>query len=633
MKLYRSIFFIVVVILGNLSDAVSQAPYGLEEAFFNKHCSNCREIIFAKPDEVLFGIDIQMNGDIYFSTNNREWFNKIIKSDAYGISVDLVDMERYNCRKKIIEKDNDAWAPKGTMMMPVYRKQLLQNEMNLSSGHIYTKIGVLPSTLKGKTLEANLVILNGRYICYYTNFLNIDRSVWDLLPMGLFTDSVTRFNTIHEEKNTDGFTYDQQMQMVIPFEKGTAIFTESMLQPLLDSVHLPDYRIRFAEIRAYSSVEGKSSVNKALMQKRADAVVAAIEKSNEVKATYKVLTAENWVEFLQDIQGTRFSNLLQLSKAGIKQKLTDAILAKEAEPILAKHRKVIITFYLNAKKPSQQMVDEAILSNFKKALDDKDFSKAREIQQELFERIRDNRLPNDYIGKVEVPMELAYADILNDREVYRYLLRATSEYEALYHFLSLQKLDPSNGKISYNICSLRFFLWKNGEDTLASGILKRDIATLEKKGIHKDLVRRMQIKYQILMCDRYMNQYEYEKKDTALEMIRDIYQQLTLTDREIYSLAKYFSYYSRGDWAKEMIEPRVNSIKVNENLLFYYINLLFYEADFESEVFTGAVANAINLNRERFCNFFRPNHAGGAGMQLLDYEELRKVYCEECASQ
>ncbi|MBX9785692.1 MAG: hypothetical protein K2X48_20610 [Chitinophagaceae bacterium] len=65
--------------------------------------------------------------------------------------------------------------------------------------------------------------------------------------------------------------------------------------------------------------------------------------------------------------------------------------------------------------------------------------------------------------------------------------------------------------------------------------------------------------------------------------------------------------------------------------MFYFINLKFYEPyQYESETMRKAMLNAINLNPQRFCNFFLPNDTGGASMQLLDHEVFRKLYCESC---
>lgn len=303
----------------------------------------------------------------------------------------------------------------------------------------------------------------------------------------------------------------------------------------------------------------------------------------------------------------------------------------QLEPMLSRHRKAVITLYLDSKTAEAQLQDSSLAAVFSKAVAVADTVKSRIIQKEIVERILDNKLPVEYLSRLEVPQTKAFASLLNDREVYRYLLKTTSEYEALQNLQALQKTDPQNAHIAYNICALKFFMWQYGGDTLQQYKLLKEIQALYKKGIPRTLVKRMEVNYHILKCEENMRVYNYDGKDSSLQVIHDSYQELNLQDADIFSLAKYFSCYSRYDWAEEIITPRADQLDVSEDLVFYYVNLQFYNpSNFETEEFRKAMLNAINLNNTRFCNFFLPNDRGGAGMQLLRYDELKTTYCESC---
>ena len=60
------------------------------------------------------------------------------------------------------------------------------------------------------------------------------------------------------------------------------------------------------------------------------------------------------------------------------------------------------------------------------------------------------------------------------------------------------------------------------------------------------------------------------------------------------------------------------------------MRLFFNPGTYNNENFNKAMLNAINLNNKRFCNFFLPNDMGGASMQLLEYDEIKKMYCNDC---
>jgi hypothetical protein len=607
----------------------AQLPNKLIDGRQHKYCSACRDMIEHKPAEVLFGIEIQKNGDVYFLLNNTAWFYKIFKNDSYGVTVDLVSKDRYSCKTDAEEYDRSL--PKGTMLLPVYRQELIKGIDELTPGNMSVKIGKVPPALMNRQVEGNLVIMNGTYICYYTNFINIDRSVWHLLPMGLFTDSLVQHNSKNSEGQNDFFTYTKKMQLEIPFEKGSAGFNSNYLKTFYDSVELTKYSIRKIEVRAYSSIEGPEMINSNLMKRRADTIVQTLKRYQPALNRIKVLTAENWLDFFAAIEETKFSDLQGFSKTEIKQKLTDRSLLVQLEPLLAKQRKAVVTMYLETKTANAAASDVSIVAGFEKAVADKDIEKARLIQKELVERIIDNKLPLEYLNRLEVPATKESSSLSNDREVYKYLLKATSEYEALDNFLALQKLDPGNAKINYNICALQFFMWQYGGDSLIQRSLLKNIQALTKMGISDLLVKRMLINYHILKCEENMRTFNYAAKDSSLNIIHETYQGLVLNDEDIYSLAKYYANYTHYNWAEEIIEPRVAKLDVTEDLIFYYINLQFFNSsNYDTENFQKAVLNAVNLNNKRFCNFFLPFHSGGAGMQLLDAEELKTLYCESC---
>lgn len=628
-KNQESRYLIVFVFVLATRCVFAQIPYGLSDGRDRDlRCESCEKLINEKPDEVLFGIDIHANGEVYFSMTNKQWFEKIFSSPISGISVDVVSRDRYDCNRSLPVREA---IPKGYLLPPLYKKDFKKNMKELQDGHVAIKIGTVPSKLLNKELEGNLVILNGGAICYYTNFVNIDRSVWDLLPMGLYTDTLVQRTDSDTSDRKFFFTYTKNIQVTVPFLKGKATYSSNDIKPLYDSLQLDDFVIQKIEIRAYSSVEGPSKVNNDLVKERANAMIKALQQFQPAMKRIHVITAENWLEFFRDIKNSEFKYLSALSKGDVKLKLMDKTVANKLEPVLASHRKAVITIYLNPKTTVARIADNSIISSFNKAIAEKDIVNARIIQKELVNRILDNKLPQEYLNRLEVPMAKDYSTVLNDREIYRYLLQNTSEYEALENFNELKKLDPANGRINYNICTLKFFLWQHGDSTDTRSLLQ-DISNLEKLGIDNSLAKRMLINYHILMCNEYMTRFNYDAKDQSLEYIRNAYPGLRLTDEELFSLAKYFTFYSHDDWAEELIEPRIDKLDVSEDLVFYYVNLgFYYPLQYDDDRFRNAMLNAINLNPKKFCDFFKPIGKGGASMQLAEYEELKKIYCENCS--
>ncbi|NII29567.1 hypothetical protein HB364_31095 [Pseudoflavitalea sp. X16] len=602
----------------------------IADARFDVSCRQTHQLIESKPGEVLFGIRIDKKGDVYFTMNSRAWFDKIFTSSQDGVTADLITKDLYGCNKT---SPSYRQLPKGQYMQPVYLNYLKQNMKDEGMGNFAVKIGTVPADLKKKAheLEGNLVILKNGVVCYYTNFLDIDRSLWALLPMGLHTDTVISTEKLLDTTNAQELLYTKKLQFTIPFAKSKSVYNKADLKPLYDSLHLADYRILKMDIRAYSSVEGAEKLNQQLQQARANSMIQALQQYQSPDIQKQVTATENWVEFLEDIQRTPFATFAGLSREAIKTKLQDKTVADQLEPILKNHRKAIVTIYLNKKSGLEAITDQNLSIQFKNALAQKNIYKASLIQEEVYARIADNRLPEDYADKLEIPQEKQYSLLLSDRETYKYQLGLTGEEEALENFRTLFKLDSASGRIRYNICALSFQFWQFDTTFLNPKTFLQDINALYRFKIDHQLIKRMLINYHILSCEHSMYRGDYAAKDRYLQYIIQNYGTLQLADEEVLSLAKYLCFYAQFDEAEKLVTKRVQSIDVNEDLLFYYLNLKLFnpEINFKA-MLKKEINNAINLNRPRFCRFFNSINDGGASFQALENGSLKEIYCEHC---
>ncbi len=608
------------------------------------------------PKEVEFGASIYKNGEVYFSISNRNWFNQLFTNPKDGISIDVVSKDIYTCDKEIPE--SKTWK-KGEWIKPMFLSDLKKGIVDLGNGHIQIKIGVLPQHLRNKEVEGNIGFIKNGKLCHYKSFLNIDRSVFQILPMGLFTENHIKYDDINDKnKDVKPSIFTKKIQFVIPFQKNKYDHNLEDIKPLYDSLKLTDYKIRKIVIRAYSSVEGSEDINRQLQKLRANAIVKALQQFQNVKIETEVTTAENWVEFIRDIQNTSFENLSSLRHPDVKSKLIDKDFALQLEPILQNHRKAITTIYLDKRTGFEEVIEPSnILNQFKKAIQEKNTETAGSIQKEVFDRIYDNRLPTDYLNKLEIPAEKSFISLLNNQGVYRYLLSVDKdknlfetkgtisvlavprghyliEYdlEAIKQFEKYRIIDPENAKINYNICSLKFKLWKFDSTIVSSSEFWKEIVKIRRSNeIDISLARRMVINYHILMSEQHQSRFEYDLKDSSVSFIYQKYKDLNLNDRELYSLAKFLVYYSRDGEATEIVSDKMDKIDVDEDLLFYYINLMFYDNFATSDPdFIKAVQNATSINKKRFCHFFDSTDKGGAGFSLLEDKYLRGFYCKYC---
>ena len=160
---------------------------------------------------------------------------------------------------------------------------------------------------------------------------------------------------------------------------------------------------------------------------------------------------------------------------------------------------------------------------------------------------------------------------------------------------------------------------------------KSEINRLRALGIDQSLITRMMVNYHIVMAETYMREGNYDLKDQSVEFIHDNYQQFTLSDFDYLSLAQFFSYYANSNYSIELLEDKARTIDINEDLLFYYLNLTIIDPELvATSDYRTVMLNAYNLNPKRYCGLFGTYGKGGVTFQLLENGYLRRTYCENC---
>ena len=111
----------------------------------------------------------------------------------------------------------------------------------------------------------------------------------------------------------------------------------------------------------------------------------------------------------------------------------------------------------------------------------------------------------------------------------------------------------------------------------------------------------MLVNFHIVKAEKNMRVRKYEEKDMSVEFIIDTYENFKLSNYDYLSLAQFLSYYANTDEATEVLDEKVRTITVDEDLLFYYLNLtIIDEYAIESQNYRTIMLNAIEMNKERF---------------------------------
>jgi outer membrane protein OmpA-like peptidoglycan-associated protein len=629
---YSVYYFSFLFIIFYTDGYCQENTYGIKNPGneIGQKCSRCFETFRKKPIEVQVGTLINDNEEILFFITNPAWVPLIFSNRGDGITVDLVSKDQYVCGQK--NKPKKSWLQSGTLMPPLYTKDLKKNGIVSEDGVWIVKIGDVPPALKGKELEPNMILIQDNFVCQYQKLLNVPAYAWDLLDMGMYMDSLVYNGTFSksEVKLTREVINDKRMKFIIPFQKNKYEYSKEDIKPIYDSLNLTDYNIKTITIKAFSSVEGSEEKNIELQEKRAASLVSALQSYQKPTIGNTIHASENWVEFYKDLAETKYSYLTVLTKNEIKEQLKNKKLNDELEPYLKLHRKAVLIIELDKKNTLENIAPEMLTEMFVTAVNEKNISRAQEIQNSVFNRIRNNQLPSTFASNLNIPKQIAFGQLMINRASFNYFI----DPDAYATYLELQELEdllPKDKKIKYNLCVMMFKLMLQGEHVIKTEELNIAIGKLKSYGIPIKLVNRMYINYNIIMCEFYMRNGDYLNKDKCLKYIQANYRNVPLTDQDRVSMAQYLSLYGKYDWATAVLESQINKLDAEENLIFYYLNLTIGDPKITNkENYRLVMLNALNSNKERYCKMFNSVKKDGVTFQLLDNEFLKKNYCENC---
>lgn len=623
-------YFFTITFLFSLNIFFAQNTFDIVFPGNNRDqiCHECFQIFNQKPKEVQFSIKRE-NNNLYFHINDKNWFNLLFKNSGDGIAIDLVDKDVFGCYELSVEKKQI----KGQLLEPIYAQKLKSGLKPFGQNSFKVLIGKVPDAFLNKELEYNILFLSNKNLCRYYVIYDLESYPWDLLDMGMYLDSLTYNIKKIKPINQDAYELrNKTLKFKIPFEKNKSEYSQADIKPIYDSLRLTDFNITSIKIKAYASVEGSLDRNIELQEQRANSIVMALQSFQKPTIKTEVSSSENWVEFLNDIKNTKHASLSKLSKNQVKASLVGAV-STELEPILKNHRKAILELELQKKEKYSMTADE-LLAKFNAKISTGDVNEALEIQNSIFDKIKDKTISPDFLNKMNIPKQDKFVKIFNKNSAYRYMFDVGQALIVYNELLELEKIAPKDAEVKYNIVSIKIRLWRFNALDIDDVKLKNQINALRNYGIDSALIARMMVNFHIISSENLMRKRDYANKDKSVDYINNNYKNISLSDYDYLSLAQFFSYYANLDMAVKLLEKKVKSIDIDEDLLFYYLNLTLVNKELtQDDNYRTIMLNAVNLNKERFCKLFNAVEKGGVTFQLLNDEYLRETYCENCVNQ
>ncbi len=592
----------------------------------DQKCQECFQIFNQKPYEVKFSIK-RDKANLYFEVNDKNWFNLLFKNSGDGIAIDIVLKDRYACKLESLENTQI----KGFLLKPVYSQELKSGLKSNKENLFSVPVGKIPEGFLKDELEFNILFLSNKNLCRYYVTYDLESYTWDLLDMGMYLDSLTYDTKQIKSSAKESYVIrNKTLKFIIPFKKNKSNYSQADIKPIYDSLRLTDFNIKAINIKAYASIEGISSRNIELQNLRANSIVAALQAFQKPTIKTMVTSSENWVEFFNDIKGTKYENLLSLTKKEIKTRIAGT-LSKEMEPVFENHRKAILELELEKKDRYRDESADILLTKFNDAITVEKLEEANEIQNSIFEKIKVKEASPTILEQMEIPLQVNFARIYNKNSAFKYILDFKQALIVYNDLIDLEKLVPNDINVRYNILAVKIKLWRFDAINVDENELKNQINALKNYGIKSSLISRMMVNYHIIKAENLMRNRDYINKDKSVEYIKSSYKNFPLSDYDYLSLAQFFSYYGSTKMAVELLESKARSIAIDEDLLFYYLNLTLINEELTHDSnYRTIMLNAINKNKARFCKLFNSVENGGVTFQLLEDAYLRDTYCENC---
>ncbi len=619
LPLFLLIFFTSILFI----DAQNNYGIAFDKDENPDNCSNYNRMMSTKAKEIGFNIERQGNS-LYLRVTDKKWFESVLKNKTDGIAIDVIPRDNYLCGVELPDTQI-----RGTLLKPIYKGKLLQGLKKKGSNSWLTLVGRVPVELIDKDLEFNILFLGNKTMCGYYNIYNLESYPWNLLDMGMYLDELKYKNDgeIAEVETTK--QKFKTLKFTIPFEKNKSQYYPEDVKPIYDSLNLTDYKISKIKINAYASVEGSKEINERLQKERGNSIVASLKSYTKDNVTTEVVTSENWAEFFESIQDTENAILAQLSKQEIKQKLVGSLSTK-LEPILAQHRKGIVTIELSKIVRYKGMSNQELVNTFNTTLKKGDFENAMILQKALFDRALKAADPS-LLAKMEIPQQEKYAVFNNNKAVFGYYQDASQALVAKRELEEVLEVAPKNKKVRYNITAIDIYLYRYDFEGIEERDLKVQIRGLKKYGINNKLILRMLTNMDIIKAEKKRREKKYKEKDAAVKSIKNTYQLIDLSNADYLSLAQFLTYYDNVESSKTLLYPVVSKVDANEDLLFYYINQTIVSNTMVAQNdYRVILSNAYGQNPERFCQLFNASTENGVTFQLVENDYLRRNYCENC---
>lgn len=573
------------------------------------------------------------DGRVYFYFHDLNLIKAFIARGSDALAVDIVRKDQLSCGTGNSLHASEVYD--GYMLKPLKKGKLLKSNRYKDQGEFLADMGAFPVGLDTNDVELSLMIIQGKCMCQRINYNDVRGKNLRLLELNFVIDTLSI--------SQDPDSVHKHLDFVVPFEKGKYDYQVEDIKPFLDSIQLNRFDIKKIDVQAYSSIEGDAEINKVLQEKRAQSIMTAIQEYQLQKVETSVASHENWEGFKKAIANSPYAADFEGKKdEEIRKMVNSDSLGYNLEPILAGQRKAEISIdvesiFIDSLKPS------TLLVKFEKAVGGDKHIEAKALQTMMFKAVEAGELPKSQLTSTKIPRLHNNVPLANNQLAFRMRYRENLDLDSLLEETKMDLLnqlgvDPNNAHLRYNKELIELYNWSQHLNYLMIDKeahldqpkeLLRAIKKLYNTKVDNWKVNRLLLNYYLIAADYYYEAHQdVRMRDRSLKAVKKLTRKSDLGLDQTYTMANYFIYQMRLDWAVEVMLPMVKDQRADSDFLFTFLRIAIYDKkQVKDKDYYRYLSQAAELDPDRFCKLYGPE---SMSVQFLGDLKMKKIYCESC---
>lgn len=558
------------------------------------------------------GNAIHIEGDeVWFYESNKALFSTVFSGPKDGLAIDLINRKQLRCGKANSLDMSPVYD--GVLCKPIYRDEILKNNVAQSDYRIAVKLADVPAHLTSEELSPSILLIKGGEVCLYLTAGDLESDQFEL---------ITAKPKIKEPENRtlehQGIV--QSVTVEYDFRPKDSIPKNYPAVPHLGR------KVHSVYIQSYSSVDGDSLSNAYYHYMRAQKIRAHLQKEllipdSKIQMDYK----ENWS--LMDYQ-LRYYLLDDLLRMNHDQVRTNYKTHPEIQwqRLFAQQRRSCATINFEATLPANTSETLLAETNLRTALINRDWELANAALAKLY-------------FKQKIPgfiFEIPFYDILKDEPA------LTQNVAALYTLMKdpyckevnlflmecLQRLPTLDQETRENLVILyarisfeRLKEWDLPAQQLARIADPRRVLAMTA---NRQFAPETMVNMHLTFINYFGQVNDAKNISKSFNYIDSYFQKKTLSLEDNIKLVKFYNHWSRYDLTIDRLKPLYLQKKLNKEGLFILTKACVFYKSGTDVPFTMELIKAASVYKNDWCKWIHNE------FQLLREEETKALYCKLC---